>query len=93
MKYSLNTLSLYSERIRRHLKEGLWIVLGQLMAAAGSLVGVRILTGLLDPKSYGELALGMTAVSLINQVVLGPLGNGVTRFYIPAVEQGISPVF
>lgn len=49
-------------------------------------MGVRLLTELLDPAAYGELALGMTVATLVNQIVLGPLGNGVTRFYAPAVE-------
>jgi len=58
------------------------------MAVLGALVGVRLLTELLDPAAYGELALGMTVATLVNQTVLGPLGNGVTRFYAPAVERG-----
>lgn len=78
---------LRSERCRRLSKEGFWIVLGQAMAVLGSLVGVRILTGLLAPAAYGELALGMTVATLVNQTVLGPLSNGVSRFYAPALEQ------
>jgi len=75
------------ERSRRLFKEGFWIVLGQIMLVLGSLVGVRILTGLMMPSEYGELALGMTVATLVNQGVMGPLGNGVTRFYAPAVER------
>jgi O-antigen/teichoic acid export membrane protein len=75
------------ERFRRLFKEGFWVILGQVMAVFGSLVGVRILTGLMDPSAYGELALGMTAATLVNQSVLGPLGGGILRFYAPAVEQ------
>jgi len=82
------TFFLRSERIRRLSKEGFWIVLGQAMAVVGSLVGIRLLTELLGPAAYGELALGMTVATLVNQTVLGPLGNGVTRFYAPAVEHG-----
>lgn len=78
---------LRSERIQRLSKEGFWIVLGQAMAVVGSLVGVRVLTGLLNPSAYGELALGMTVATLVNQVILGPLGNGITRFYAPSVEK------
>jgi O-antigen/teichoic acid export membrane protein len=77
-----------TERFRRLFKEGFWIVLGQAMAVLGSLVGVRLLTELLDPAAYGELALGMTVATLVNQTVLGPLGNGITRFYAPAKERG-----
>ncbi|MBI5911083.1 MAG: lipopolysaccharide biosynthesis protein [Betaproteobacteria bacterium] len=76
------------ERFRRLSKEGAWIVLGQASAVLGSLAGVRLLTELLDPAAYGELALGMTVASLVNQTVLGPLSNGITRFYAPAQERG-----
>lgn len=79
---------LRSERFRRLFKEGFWIVLGQVLMVIGSLVGVRLLTELLTRNAYGELALGMTMVTLVNQIILGPLGGGITRFYAPAVEHG-----
>ena len=82
------TIFLRSERFRRLSKEGFWIVLGQTAVVVGSLVGVRLLTGLLDPAAYGELTLGMTVATLVYQVVLGPIGQGITRFYAPAQEQG-----
>lgn len=76
------------QRLRRLSKEGAWIILGQAAAVLGSLAGVRLLTELLDPAAYGELALGMTLAALVNQAVLGPLGNGITRYYAPAQERG-----
>lgn len=79
--------ALISERFRRLFKESFWIVLGQAIAVLGSLVGVRLLTELLDPAAYGELALGMTFSTLVNLILFGPLGSGVTRFYAPAVER------
>lgn len=79
--------SLRSERFRRISIEGFWIILGQAMTMAGSLVGLRWLTGILSPAAFGELALGMTVATLVGQTVIGPLGNGVTRFYAPALEQ------
>ncbi len=71
----------------------MWIVLGQAAAMLGTLIGVRLLTELLDPASYGELALGMTLATLVNQVALGPLGNGVSRFYAPAQERSDLPPY
>lgn len=53
----------------------------------GALAGVRLLTSLLDPAQYGEITLGMTAAALINQLIFGPLSNGISRFYAPATEQ------
>lgn len=75
-------------RWRRLSHEALWIALGQLGAVAGSLVGLRLLTELLTPEAYGELALGLALSALINQSVLGPIGNGMARFYAPAQEAG-----
>lgn len=82
------TFFLHSERIRRLSKEGLWVILGQAMAVLGALLGVRLLTELLDPSAYGELALGMTTATLVNQTILGPLSVGITRFYAPELERG-----
>jgi O-antigen/teichoic acid export membrane protein len=67
--------------------EFFWITLGQAGAVVGAIVGVRLLTELLSPAAYGELTLGMTLATLVQQTILGPLSNGVTRFYAPAVEQ------
>jgi O-antigen/teichoic acid export membrane protein len=73
----------------RHLgREFLWITLGQAASVIGVLVGVRLLTELLPPAEYGRLALGMTVASLVNQVVLGPLSGGTTRFFSAAREVG-----
>ncbi|HJQ10152.1 MAG TPA: hypothetical protein VJ840_03905 [Gemmatimonadaceae bacterium] len=38
--------------------------------------------------SYGQVALGLTLVNLANQTIVGPLGNGINRFYAPALEGG-----
>ncbi len=75
------------ERILRLSKEGLWIVAGQAMAVAGSLASVRLLTELLNPAQYGELALGMTLATLVNQVIMGPICSGTLRYYSIASEQ------
>jgi O-antigen/teichoic acid export membrane protein len=75
-----------SERFQRLGRECLWIGSGQAAATLGALVGVRLLTGILSPDIYGELALGMTLATLVNQVVLGPLGCAVLRFFGPASE-------
>ncbi|MHB8111277.1 MAG: lipopolysaccharide biosynthesis protein [Syntrophorhabdaceae bacterium] len=84
----LNNQTIQLARIHRLLKEGFWIVLGHALAVLGALFGVRLLTELLNPSAYGELALGMTIATFVDQTVLGPLSNGVMRFYAPAMEQG-----
>ena len=76
-----------SKRFHRLSREGTWVVSGQLGAILGALVGVRILTELLTPSQYGELALGLTVSILFNQVIFGPLSQGAARFYAPALER------
>ena len=66
--------------------EGIWVLSGQAFAMVGALVGIRLLTELLDPVAYGQLALAMTAVMLLEQTSLGPLGHGVVRYFSPAEE-------
>jgi O-antigen/teichoic acid export membrane protein len=70
-----------------HENEALWILVGQAGTIVGALLSIRILTELLSPAAYGELALGMTASTLVSQLILGPLSNGVTRFLSPAIEK------
>jgi len=48
---------------------------------------VRVLTERLDPAQYGQLALGLTVAGLVNQVVMGGVGSGISRFYSIAAEK------
>lgn len=79
--------ALRSSRFRRLSNESFWIVFGQALSMLGMLVGVRVMTELLDPAAFGDLALAMTIALFVNQCILGPLGQGVVRLYAPAVEQ------
>jgi len=79
-----NVISLHS--FRRLGREFFWVGLGQGLAALGGIVGIRLLTNLLRPSSYGELALGMTAAMLVQQVVLSPISVAALRFFAPAQE-------
>lgn len=74
-------------RGRRITEEGVWIIGGQLASFLGALVLVRVLTERLDPVQYGQLALGLSAVSLVNQTVMGGVTAGIGRFYSIAVEK------
>ena len=68
--------------------EGIWVAIGQITAIAGALAGMRLITEILNPAAYGELALGLTMANLANQTIMGPLGNGISRYYAPAVQKG-----
>ena len=76
------------DRIHRLSREGGWIIAGQAASVLGSLVLVRVLTEYLEPAEYGQLALGLTVATLVNQVVMGGLINGIGRFYSIATEKG-----
>lgn len=82
-----------TSRLKRVSWELFWIISGQAIGAAGSMVGVRILTGRLSPGAYGELALGMTIVTLVQQTLTGPLGQATLRLYAPAVDAKEVPRF
>lgn len=75
-------------RAYRLLGEGSWIAGGQFVSLVGALVLVRVLTEYLTPAEYGQLALALTAVGLINQVALGGIAAGAGRYYSIAREKG-----
>jgi O-antigen/teichoic acid export membrane protein len=74
-------------------KELFLVGFGQVVAAVGSIVGVRLMTGALPPEIYGEIALAITFVSLINQIMIGPMSASLTRYYNFAVEKNELPDF
>ncbi len=93
VEHAVNIPGVLGSRFRRLSAEGSWLVFGQACAMLGSLVLVRVLTGRLDPEQYGRLALSLTMVALINQVVMGGVVSGVGRFYPVAVSEGALPAF
>jgi O-antigen/teichoic acid export membrane protein len=76
------------ERLWQMGGEFFWVAVGQLVAASGSIIGVRLLTSSLDPSRYGELALGITVATLVQQLVMGPLVQASLRYFSPATETG-----
>ncbi len=78
-------------RFRRLAKEGAWILAGQIASVAGALALVRVLTEYLEPAQYGQLALGLTVATLVNQIVMGGMTAGIGRFYSIADESNDLP--
>ena len=77
---------LSSGRVGRLGSEMAWVALGQLVAAVGALVGVRLLTAALTPDRYGELALGVTLGTLGQLVAWSPISGAVLRYFAAAQE-------
>lgn len=74
-------------RLKRLAKENLWILIGLLLTAGGSLLQVRILTEYLSPNQYGQLSLANTLANLVNQIFMCGLISGIGRFYSIASEK------
>ena len=72
--------------VRRLIGEATWVLVGQIAAAAGGIIGVPLLAHFLRPEDYGRLALGGTVAALLGQVCLGPLSAAGQRFYAASVE-------
>jgi O-antigen/teichoic acid export membrane protein len=68
-------------------KEAVLVFAGQAVAGVGSIVGVRLLTSLLPPAVFGEYALSLTLVTIIQYCYAGTSGAAM-RFFAPAVEKG-----
>lgn len=80
-------------KVRAAAREGAWVVLGQLASILGSLFLVRTLTEILGTAQYGELSLGLTVVSLVNQVVMAGVLATIARHYAIAVEERHFPQY
>lgn len=73
---------------RRIGGEGLWILAGQIVTVLAALALVRAVTSVLSPSAYGEVALGMTVATLVNQMITGCIANGISRYWSIADESG-----
>ena len=67
--------------------EGLWVSIGQIFSVLSALVLVKVLTENLSPNDYGYLALALTLAGLVNQVFLGGIANGFSRYFSVANEE------
>ncbi|MBI3807275.1 MAG: oligosaccharide flippase family protein [Nitrospirae bacterium] len=70
-----------------------WVILGQLAAGLGGFVAIKVLTNLLGPAAYGQLALGITIAGLVQMFVYGPIDQTVLRFVSVHRERGSLGVF
>ncbi|MDX9988224.1 oligosaccharide flippase family protein [Thiothrix unzii] len=73
--------------MKKHINNSIIVILGQVIASIIGLLGIRLLTEYLSPTEYGELTLGLTVSLIVNQLLIGPLGSGVTRFYCTSIEK------
>jgi len=66
---------------------------GEIVAALGAIVGVRLLTRCLDPPDYGAVALAMTVATVGQQVIFSPVMQAAVRYLPVSLERKSLPSF
>ena len=61
--------------------EAFWVFFGQVGMAVGGLFAIKLLTLMLSPAEFGQLAIANTVVLLIGANIFGPIGQGFMRFW------------
>lgn len=80
-------------KFKRYSKEGIWILVGQVMAITGSIASVKLLTAYLPPLEYGNLFLSLTIVTFGSQFLFGPIIQSSMRMFQPSVEMNRFALF
>lgn len=62
--------------------------MGQVGVACGGLLGVKLLTQVIDTSEFGRLMLANTIMTLIGINFFGPFGQGIMRFWAICKERG-----
>lgn len=65
-----------------------WVIAGQTSAAVAALASMKVLTTMLGPEAYGQLAIGLTIAGALHLFLYGPIEQTIFRFASLAVERG-----
>lgn len=66
--------------------EFIWVFAGKVIAFLCSILLIKLLTNSMSVEAYAHLVLGLTIFNLFVQLLMGPIGQGVGRVYVDAVE-------
>ncbi|MER8479330.1 lipopolysaccharide biosynthesis protein [Mesorhizobium sp. M1163] len=72
----------------RFLRDGGWVIFGQLVSALGALAAIRIVTELLSPDAFGRLTLLVGVSALVHNLTAVPTMQSVIRFFADCSNQG-----
>ena len=76
------------DRILKLTPEASWVFIGQVGTAIAGLVGIKLLTHILDSSEFGRLALANTIVALIGTSFFGQFAQGLMRFWAISKDRG-----
>ena len=71
------------------ISDGIWVAGGQLFAALGVLVGVRLQTEVMPPEVYGEVVLFTGLSTLALTIICVPYSRGAMLFFAEAASDGL----
>jgi O-antigen/teichoic acid export membrane protein len=81
------------DRVVSFSPEATWVLLGQLGVAISGLLGVKLLTNVLNVSEFGKLALANTVIGFVNINLFVPVGQGVMRFWAISNARGENNAF
>jgi len=70
------------------LKDGAWVIFGQVISGLGIFAGIRLLTEFTRPEVYGQLALAVGIVALAQGLSNGPLMQAALRYAPESLRGG-----
>lgn len=68
------------------IKDAFIVGAGKVASAIAMLLTAKALTHYLNVEQFGEFTLGLTVCNFVTQMIMGPLGQGVGRYY-PIAKQ------
>jgi O-antigen/teichoic acid export membrane protein len=77
------------KQIIRSRKEISWVVFGQFISFAGGFAVIKVLTSIMGPEGYGQLALGLTIAGLLNLFIYGPISQWILRYFSVCRENNV----
>ena len=77
----------FIEGLLRHKRNIIAVLLGQIIAALGTLIGVRLVTQYVSPALFGEYKLLLAGISLVSGVCIRPFIQFTMREYHDAVAE------
>ena len=70
-----------------HLKEASWVAVGQISAACGALLAIKVCTNVLDSAEFGRFSAALAIAGLGQVCFFGPISQSATRFLSVARER------